>query len=76
MNSNPPLPQNLDDFETFYSLLDDTHANLDASQQGILNAQLVLLLSNHIGNMAVLRVLFARARANLEIIRPGAARPH
>lgn len=62
------LNQNIDDFEEFYGLLDASHAGLDRSQSQILNAQLVLLLSNHIGDMNVLRQVFAAARVKLETI--------
>jgi hypothetical protein len=70
MDKHLKLHQNLDDFEAFYGMLDETHANLDRSRSAILNSQLVLLLSNHIGDMAVLREAFALARAKLETIRP------
>jgi hypothetical protein len=68
MNAHLKLAQNLDDFGAFYGMLDESHANLDRSRSAILNAQLVLLLSNHIGDMAVLREAFALARVKLEMI--------
>ena len=68
MNTHLKLSQNLDDFETFYSMLDDSHAGLERTGSEILNAQLVLLLANHIGDMAVLREAFALARVKLEMI--------
>lgn len=70
MNAHLQLRQNLDDFEAFYNMLDDSHAGLDRTRSGIFNAQLVLLLANHIGDMAVLREAFALARVKLEMIRP------
>jgi hypothetical protein len=70
MNAHLQLRQNLDDFEAFYSMLDDSHTGLDRIRSGILNAQLVLLLANHIGDLAVLREAFAVARVKLEMIRP------
>lgn len=70
MNAHLQLRQNLDDFEAFYDMLDDSHAGLDRTRSGIFNAQLVLLLANHIGDMAVLREAFALARVKLEMIRP------
>jgi hypothetical protein len=73
MNTTLKLSHNIDDFAAFYSLLDDSHAGLDRTQSRIFNAQLVLLLSNHIGDMAVLRQAFALARVKLEMIRPDAA---
>jgi len=65
------LHQNLDDFEAFYSMLDDSHAGLDPTRSRILDTQLVLLLANHVGDMAVLREAFALARVKLDLIRPG-----
>jgi hypothetical protein len=62
------LNQNLDDFEAFYELLDESHAGLAVSQQKIFHAHLLLLLSNHIGNIAVLREAFALARVKVEIV--------
>jgi hypothetical protein len=70
MNAPLQLRQNLDDFEAFYSMLDDSHAGLDHTRSRIFDAQLVLLLANHIGDMAVLREAFALARVKLEMIRP------
>lgn len=64
------MHQNLDDFAAFYSMLDDSHAGLDPPRSRILDAQLVLLLANHIGDMAVLREAFALARVKLDMIRP------
>jgi hypothetical protein len=69
MNTTLKLSQNIDDFAAFYSMLDDSHAGLDRTQRQIFNSQLVLLLSNHIGDMAVLRQAFALARVKLEMIR-------
>lgn len=63
------LKQNLDDFEAFYNMMDESHAGLDRDQSAILNSQLILLLANHIGDMAVLRQAFALARVKLEIIQ-------
>jgi hypothetical protein len=70
MTANLQLGQNLDDYAAFYSMLDDSHAGLDQGRSRILDAQLVLLLSNHIGDMAVLRHAFALARVKLDAIRP------
>jgi hypothetical protein len=73
MSATLTLSQNIDDFDAFYRMLDESHAGLDRAQSRILNAQLVLVLSNHIGDMAVLRQAFALARVKLEMIRPDAA---
>jgi hypothetical protein len=70
MNMPLNLKQNLDDYETFYEMLDDSRRDLDERQNKMLDAQLVLLLSNHIGDLAVLRQAFALARVNVERTSP------
>jgi len=66
MNTLLNLQQNLDDFDAFYDLLSESHEDLDEMQSKMLNNQLILLLSNHIGNLAVLREAFALARVKIE----------
>ena len=46
----------------FYEALIDTHRDLDDAQSQLLNARLVLLLANHIGDLRVLREALAAAR--------------
>jgi hypothetical protein len=65
MNTRLNVEPNLADPDAFYEMLVDTHQGLDDEQSKMLNAQLVLLLSNHIGNLGVLREAFAIARGNL-----------
>ncbi|HUN94460.1 MAG TPA: DUF2783 domain-containing protein [Burkholderiaceae bacterium] len=48
--------------DDFYQLLIDTHRDLTDEQSAQVNAKLVLLLSNHIGDIAVLREAMALAR--------------
>jgi hypothetical protein len=62
------LKQNLDDLEAFYGLMVEAHAGLDQDQYGMVDSQLILLLANHIGDMAVLRQAFALARLEVDII--------
>lgn len=69
MNTHLNLKQNLDDFEAFYRMLDESHAGLNLNQSGMLNSQLILLLANHVGDMAVLREAFALARVKVEMVR-------
>ncbi|WP_338759463.1 DUF2783 domain-containing protein [Massilia sp. METH4] len=64
MNSRLNLDSNLAAPDDFYEALIDAHQELDDEQSKMLNAQLVLLLSNHIGNLAVLLEALAIARAN------------
>lgn len=66
MNTLLNLQQNLDDFDAFYDLLSESHEDLDETQSKMLNNQLILLLSNHIGNLTVLREAFALARVKIE----------
>ncbi|MDE2297440.1 MAG: DUF2783 domain-containing protein, partial [Burkholderiales bacterium] len=51
--------------DDFYEALIDAHRNLSDEHSAMLNAQLILLLANHIGDMAVLREALAAARLAL-----------
>ena len=64
------LRQNLDNYEDFYEMLSESHQDLDEDQSKMLNAQMILLLSNHIGDLPVLRQAFALARVNVERAMP------
>ncbi|MRX11477.1 DUF2783 domain-containing protein [Pseudoduganella sp. FT25W] len=70
MNTQLKLGQNLDDYEDFYNMLTDSHHDLDDGQSRMLDAELVLLLANHIGDLNVLRQAFALARVNVERALP------
>lgn len=48
--------------DDFYQLLIDMHRDLSDEQSALVNAKLILLLSNHIGDIAVLREAMALAR--------------
>ncbi|MBS7350947.1 MAG: DUF2783 domain-containing protein [Comamonas sp.] len=48
--------------DDFYEALIDTHQGLSDEQSLAVNARLVLLLSNHIGDISVLREALAIAR--------------
>jgi hypothetical protein len=48
--------------DDFYEMLIDAHRDLTDEQSALLNAKLILLLANHIGDMALLRQAFALAR--------------
>lgn len=45
---------NLTDADAFYAALTEAHRELDRDQSEKLNARLILLLANHIGDTAVL----------------------
>jgi hypothetical protein len=66
---NTPLnvEPNIEDHDAFYEMLVDTHQDLSDEQSKMLNAQLILLLSNHIGDLDVLREAFSIARGNAEV---------
>ena len=48
--------------DDFYQALIDTHRGLTDAQSELVNARLVLLLANHIGDLRVLREALAAAR--------------
>ena len=50
--------------DDFYEALIDTHRELSDEQSQLVNARLVLLLANHIGDLRVLREALAAARAD------------
>lgn len=65
MNAQLNLDSNLSAPDDFYEALIDAHHELDDEQSKMLNAQLILLLSNHVGDLAVLRQALSIARANV-----------
>lgn len=48
--------------DDFYEALIDTHRDLTDEQSAMLNARLILLLANHIGDISVLREAMKIAR--------------
>ena len=55
--------------DDFYEALIDTHFGLDDAQSALVNAKLVLLLANHIGDLGVLRAAMAAAREDVAVPR-------
>lgn len=51
--------------DDFYEALIDTHRDLTDEQSALVNAKLILLLSNHIGDIKILREAMALARADI-----------
>jgi hypothetical protein len=51
--------------DDFYEALIDTHRDLSDEQSAMVNARLILLLSNHIGDIGVLREAMRIARAGV-----------
>ena len=50
------------DPDAFYAELIDLHRGLTEAQSRIVNAKLILILANHIGDLTVLRQALASAR--------------
>ena len=51
--------------DDFYEALIDTHRDLTDEQSALVNAKLILLLSNHVGDIHILREAMALARADI-----------
>ena len=58
MNTNP----HFQDADAFYEQLLDAHAGLSREASELLNARLILLLANQVGDPAVLKACVAAAR--------------
>lgn len=58
--------QRIDDPDDFYQRLIEMHQNLSDEQSHALNARLILLLSNHVGDREVLDHALALAADGLE----------
>ena len=54
--------QNIQDADGFYELLLDAHAGLTTEQSQLLNARLILLLANQVGDAKVLKECIEAAR--------------
>ena len=52
--------------DDFYQALIDAHRGLDDAQSRLLNARLVLLLANHVGDLHVLQLALQAARDGLQ----------
>lgn len=59
MNTNP----HFEDADAFYEQLLDAHTGLGRDDSELLNARLILLLANQIGDAAVLKACIDAARA-------------
>jgi hypothetical protein len=51
--------------DDFYEELIDLHRDLTDEQSALVNAKLILLFANHIGDMEVLRAAMAAAREDV-----------
>ncbi len=67
-NFNEPGKRYFRDFspgDDFYQSLIELHLDLSEAQSASVNAKLILILSNHIGDMSVLREAMTLARAGV-----------
>jgi hypothetical protein len=62
LNTEP----NIDRPDDFYQVLIEAHAGLTDAQSAALNARLILLLANQVGDFETLRAAIAAARAALD----------
>jgi hypothetical protein len=60
------LTPNIDGADDFYAELLSIHGGLDKTDSDALNARLVLVLANHIGNRAILTQALAAAALKTE----------
>jgi len=51
--------------DDFYEALIETHRDLSDEASRLVNARLILLLANHVGDLGVLREALAAARAGI-----------
>jgi hypothetical protein len=57
---------NLASPDDFYAALVELHRGLTDEQSELVNARLILLLANHVGDIEVLREAMRRAREGIE----------
>ncbi|SAL14257.1 DUF2783 domain-containing protein [Caballeronia telluris] len=65
------LETNIADYDGFYERLIDTHNGLTEEESQMVNAKLVLLLANHIGDAQVLIEALALARMSVADAKAG-----
>ena len=60
--------------DDFYQELVDMHRDLSAQQSALVNAKLILLLANHVGDPAILREAMRAARQDIDPDQPDGTR--
>ena len=70
------IETNLADPDAFYEKLIDAHNGLTDEESHFMNAKLVLLLANHIGDAEVLGEALAVARAGVSSAGAALQQPH
>jgi hypothetical protein len=71
-DAEKPLFREFSPGDDFYEALIQAHEGLSDAQSHEMNAKLILFLSNHIGDLRVLREAFAAARASVGMSTPSA----
>ena len=70
LNTQPNIPAPDD----FYQELVEMHRDLSAQQSALVNAKLILLLANHVGDPAILREAMRAARQDIGPDQPDGTR--
>ncbi|MFM0257226.1 DUF2783 domain-containing protein [Paraburkholderia sediminicola] len=70
------IETNLADPDAFYEMLIDAHNGLTDEESHFMNAKLVLLLANHIGDAEVLRDALSCARTGVAHDDTATGQPH
>jgi hypothetical protein len=70
------IESNIADPDAFYEKLIDAHNGLSDEESHFMNAKLVLLLANHIGDAEVLSEALALARAGASTATAAPAKTH
>jgi hypothetical protein len=65
-DSGSKVRGDLEPGDAFYEALMDAHTGLTESQSHLLNARLILVLANHVGNLDVLKEAIQMARDHLD----------
>ena len=61
--------------DDFYEELINLHRDLSDEQSALVNAKLILLLANHVGDLDVLRAALAAARADVVAAASASCQP-
>ena len=59
------IEPNMANFDDFYEALIDMHHGLTDAQSSLVNAKLILLLANHVGDLDVLKEAMKAARRGI-----------
>jgi hypothetical protein len=68
------IEPNMADVDAFYELLIGAHDGLSEEDSHLVNAKLVLLLANHIGDLDVLKDALTKARTGVFAVAQGSGR--